>query len=102
MDIVALGPAELLQSLLECHETRLRVRIVFGHIHEHAHAAHPLALLCSRRKRPCRRCTAEKGDEPSPSRVEHQTAPALVSPLVSLPHPQPAAESPASPWDQPE
>src|SRR5215470_5151899 len=46
-------------------------------------------LLRPRRRRPCG-SRAEKADEPSPPQVEHQAAPALASPLASLPHRQPA------------
>src|SRR5262249_40423606 len=59
-------------------------------------------LLRARRQRPRRRRAADERDELAPPQVEHQTAPALALPPVSLSQRQPAAESPASPWDWPE
>jgi len=47
-------------------ETRLSFRVVRGEIHEHADAAHTLALLRARRQRPRRRAT-EQRDELAPA-----------------------------------
>src|SRR5262245_2050815 len=55
--IVAVGPAQLLQPLLECREAYLVVLIVLGRGREHADAPHPLGLLRARRERP-RHCRA--------------------------------------------
>jgi hypothetical protein len=53
--IVAVGPAQLLQPLLECREAYLVVLIVHGRAREHADAPHLFALLRARRERPrCR------------------------------------------------
>src|SRR5262249_4350379 len=57
-------PAELLQPLQECRETRLSLRIARGQIHEYADAPHPLALPRSRSDRPRNRRAAKKRDEP--------------------------------------
>src|SRR5262249_31549448 len=62
VDVVAVGPAQLLQALHECHETRLRFGIVCGEIHEHVDAPHAFALLRAPRKRPRNR-PAEQRDE---------------------------------------
>src|SRR5262245_40647715 len=58
--IVAVGPAQFLQPLLECHEAHLVVLIVRGQRREHADAPHPLGLLRARRKRPRCRCAADE------------------------------------------
>src|SRR5262249_9548429 len=65
--IVAVGPAQLLQSLLECREAYLVVLIVPIHAREHADAPHALALLRACRQRPCRRRAAEQRYELAPS-----------------------------------
>src|SRR5262249_21759415 len=64
--IVAVGPAQLLQSLLECHEAYLDVLIVRGQTREHPDPPHPLPLLRARHDRPSRRRTAEQRDELAP------------------------------------
>ena len=46
--IAAVGPAQLLQSLLECREAYLVVLIVRGPGREHANPPHPLGLLRAR------------------------------------------------------
>jgi len=56
LHIVAISPAQLLQSLLEGRETQLVVLIV--HSREHSDLPHPLALLRPCRKRPRRRRAA--------------------------------------------
>src|SRR5262245_3847639 len=60
--ILAVGPAQLLQSLLECREAYLVVLIV-GHAREHADAPHPLGLLRARRHRPHRHRPSNQPDE---------------------------------------
>jgi hypothetical protein len=46
-DVVALGPAEILEALPESPKVGLRVFIVLGEAHDHADALHPLPLLCT-------------------------------------------------------
>src|SRR5262249_14054436 len=99
-DVVALYKPALAQSIEESLARRLRRdgRI----IREKADAIDLAGLLPRCRERPSSHRATEQGNELPPSHVEHQAAPALASPLVSLPHPQPAAESPASPWGRSE
>src|SRR5262245_10230739 len=62
--IVAVGPAQLLQSLLECREAYLDVLIVRGQARKHPDPPHPLPLLRARGKRPRgRRHAAEQRHE---------------------------------------
>src|SRR5262249_16531732 len=63
--IVAVGPAQLLQPLLECREAYLLVLIVHGRGREHADPPHPLCLLRACLKRPRSRA-AEQRDEVAP------------------------------------
>jgi hypothetical protein len=49
----ALGPAQLLQSLLKRRDAGLPVRTVRDRAHEHADLPHPFRLLRVRRDRPC-------------------------------------------------
>src|SRR5262245_16665099 len=63
--IVALGPAQLLQPLLECREAYLVLLIVHGRGREHTDAPHRGRLLRARRERP-RRGGAEQCDERAP------------------------------------
>src|SRR5215471_19994623 len=72
VDII--GPAQLLQPLLECRDLKARLLIVRDPGHQHADAPHPLALLRTRRERPGDRCAAKQRDEVAafhelPSRV---------------------------------
>ena len=46
--IVAVGPTQLLQPLLECREAYIVVLIVPGQARKHADAAHALSLLRTR------------------------------------------------------
>jgi hypothetical protein len=55
----------LLQSLQECPDPGLKIRIVRGCVKEHANAPYLFGLLGLRRDRP-RRHTAEKSDELAP------------------------------------
>src|SRR5262249_23348363 len=66
--IVALGPAQLLQPLLECREAYLVLLIVHGRGREHTDAPHRGRLLRARRERP-RRGGAEQCDERAPLHV---------------------------------
>jgi len=66
-------------------------------------------LLRTRRERPCGYTAAEQRDELAPSHVGHgpSSRPGMdhqqsTDPSVGLPHAQPAAERPASPWGRPE
>src|SRR5262249_39754846 len=61
--IATLAPTQLLQRLQERRDLRLTFRIGGGHVHEHADAPHPLALLRACRERPRRRCAADQRDE---------------------------------------
>jgi len=53
--------------LQERREPDLHVRIVLSPRQEHADPPHPLALLRTRRERPCASCAAQKRDELPPS-----------------------------------
>src|SRR5262249_4952767 len=55
-DAIGANPAER-------SDASLSFRIVCGRAHEHANAAHPLALLRPRRERPRRRRAAQQRDE---------------------------------------
>ena len=81
--VTAVGPAQLLQCVLECRAAGLCFRMVRGQVHEHADAAHALGLR-PRSKRPSGRHAAEQRDEVAPSHVEHGL------PLARW-HPQPVA-----------
>src|SRR6516165_675739 len=67
--VAADAPARLLKPLHECRETPLSFRIVCRKVHEHADAAHLLALLRARREGPRRCRPADNGDEIAPSHV---------------------------------
>src|SRR5262249_41086954 len=64
--IVAVGPAQLLQPMLECREAYLLVLIVHGRGREHADTAHALRLLRARRERPCRHAAEQRDERASP------------------------------------
>jgi hypothetical protein len=59
------GPAQYRQRLQERSEARLPYRIVRGGGHEHANAAHTLALLRARREWPCGRAAEERYERAS-------------------------------------
>ncbi len=61
-DVGIIGPAQLLQPLLERRDVKARLRIVRHPVHQHADAANSLRLLGARRKRPGGR-GGESGDE---------------------------------------
>src|SRR5262245_8570605 len=73
--VAADAPAHLLKPLHECRETPLSLRVVCRKVHEHADAAHLLALLRVRRERPDRRA-AEQPDEQAPL---HWPVPPMLS-----------------------
>jgi hypothetical protein len=58
-----------LQSLQECPDPGLKIRIVRGCVKEHANAPNALGMLPPRRKRPRNCCAAEKPDEIAPLHV---------------------------------
>src|SRR5215831_8864840 len=64
--VAADGPARFLQTLQECREAGLSLRIFRGEIHQHPDAPHALALLRARRERPRGRRPAEQRDEFAP------------------------------------
>src|SRR5262249_30717612 len=90
--ILSFDIAQLIKPLLYDH------RILAGEQGEVSHAVRFCPLLRPRRERPCR-CSAKQGDEFAPS---HSGFLPSSTARVSLPHTQPAAEWPASPWDGPE
>src|SRR5262245_19056266 len=63
--VLANAPTRLLQSLQECPNPGLKIRIVRGCVKEHANAPNALALLRARRNRPSS-CAAEHCDELAP------------------------------------
>src|SRR5262245_27625272 len=66
MDITALHPSEPLKTMPERVQAGLHVGIVLGVDCQHADAAHLLALLRGRRKRPRGSGAAEQRDELAP------------------------------------
>jgi hypothetical protein len=63
--VATIGPTQARKRLRERREAGLPLGIVFVARHEHADAAHSLALLRASRKGPSRRA-AEEGDEIAP------------------------------------
>src|SRR6187455_1060500 len=63
----------------------LAVRIRLGEADQGSNAAHPLALLCPRGKRPCRHRAAEKRDELAPSHSITSSATARSLSGTSIP-----------------
>src|SRR5262245_63170170 len=61
------APTRLLQSLQECPDPGLKIRIVRGCIKEHANAPNALALLRARSERPRDRRAAEQRYEVAPA-----------------------------------
>src|ERR1700720_2255005 len=73
LEIAALAPTELVETLPKYLKLRTCVRVVLGGVHQHANPAHPLGLLRTRRERPCDR-TAERGYKLPPCNVDrHRT-----------------------------
>ena len=58
------SPAELLEQLAERSYAALRL-LVFGQVHEHADATHPLLLLGVDGKRPCCRRSNKRNKLPA-------------------------------------
>jgi predicted dithiol-disulfide oxidoreductase (DUF899 family) len=98
--IVAVGPAQFLQALEKCCQTRLSVRTVRGHTHKHAHATHAFGLLRARRNRPRGRCAGQQRDELASPEVEHGLLPGTR--CASLPQTQDALVAPACLWGKTE
>src|SRR4029453_16669878 len=67
--VAALRPPELLESLPECRDHSLCLRVVLGKAHQHTNAPHPVRLLRARSERPRHHRAAEKGDELAPPHV---------------------------------
>jgi len=66
MYVLALCPAQTVQSPEKGTDALLPLDIIGGRIHEHRDAAHPLTLLRMGHQRPrCR--SSEQADEPAPS-----------------------------------
>jgi hypothetical protein len=66
-EIAAFRPPQLRERTSERRDLRLRSRIVFRKGHQHANQPHPVRLLRTRCKRPCRSRAANKRDEFAPS-----------------------------------
>jgi hypothetical protein len=64
--IAAVGPAQLLQDLLERCDAGVTFWIVRGRVHEHTDPPHLLGLLRARGERPRRRTTENTEKRPSP------------------------------------
>ena len=55
--VAPVGPAQLLQSLLESRDAALAFRIVRGYVHQHANTPYALALLRARDEGPSHHAT---------------------------------------------
>jgi hypothetical protein len=66
MNVAAIGPPALFESLPKGRKTNLRFWIVLGVTHQHADAPHSVCLLRSGGEWPRHRRTAEKPDELAP------------------------------------
>src|SRR5262249_7547297 len=64
--VVAVGPAQLPQSLHKCRNAGLAYRMVFAERHKHADASDLRRLLRARRERPCHRRAPKQRDELPP------------------------------------
>src|SRR5262245_20473713 len=82
--VATVRPAQLLQPAQKRGDAGSPFWIVRGRGHQHADPPHSLRLLRPRRKRPCRRCTAEQRDELAPPHVE-PPPPESVHRILSLP-----------------
>src|SRR5215468_1653165 len=60
LHITAIGPAQLLQALLERRDAGFCLRIIHGEWYEHAHSPHALGRLRARRHRPRRSATKQR------------------------------------------
>src|SRR5262245_64802550 len=63
-------------------ETGFSLRIVLGHVHEHADAPH--ALLRARSDRPCRRCAEQRDELPPFQLIELHSVPRLRAGLQDI------------------
>src|SRR5262249_31110301 len=63
--IAAVNPIQLMQDFLEYRDTGLLICLACR-THEHADPPHLLALLRTRRERPCRRCAAHERNDLAP------------------------------------
>jgi len=75
MDVLAVLPAEVRESLPECRVARLAVGVAFAARHQHSDLGHPAFPLSTRRERPSGRCATERGDELPSSNVKCQLTP---------------------------
>src|SRR5208282_1680403 len=74
LEIAALAPTELVETLPKCLNARTCVRVVLGGRHQNANPTHPLALLRPRGERPRERSAAKGGNElPSCDVDRHRT-----------------------------
>src|SRR5262245_5557479 len=62
LDIAAIQPAKLCESLLKSCDPRLPLRVITGP-HQHSDASYSFALLRARRERPRGCCAAKERDE---------------------------------------
>src|SRR5262249_19604749 len=65
LNVPALHPAELAETVTECRNVALSLRVALGIAHQHTNSPHPVGLLPTRRERPGRRA-AEERDEIAP------------------------------------
>ena len=77
LEIAALAPTELVETLPKYRNARTCVRVVLGGRHQHADAPHPIGLLRMRTKRPRERRAAKCGNEFSPCDVDRHPDPPL-------------------------
>ena len=61
LEIAALAPTELVETLPKCRNARTCVRVVLGGRHQHANPPHPFRLLRVHRKRPVSDSATERG-----------------------------------------
>ena len=65
-NVAALRPPELLESVPECRDIALCLRVAFGKAHQHTDPPDGVGLLRARRERPCCCRTADQRDELAP------------------------------------
>src|SRR5580704_4783353 len=74
LEIAALAPTKLVETLPKYLNARTCVRVVLGGRHQHANPAHPLALLRARRQRPRESSASERSNEFPPCDIDrHRT-----------------------------
>jgi len=69
-NVAALRPPELLESVPECRDIALCLRVAFGKAHQHTDPPDGVGLLRAHRKRPRRRRAAKRYNELSSSDVD--------------------------------